>query len=119
MTELQKLIHFMQPYYQTAADMALLEAYITQYTYAECAASALWYELKGKAGLQLQGVQKIDTGAEKFVYSEPGTMQLACQKNGDYYSQRCDDILGIGSCAVKVSRTTVGGVAETFGKSDV
>ena len=75
----------------------------------------MWYELAGKTGLALQGLQKIDTGAEKFVYSEPGTMQLACHKQGDYYARRCNDLEGNGSCAIKVARTTVGGVTEAYG----
>ena len=116
MTNLEKLTHYMEPYYQDAGDVALLNEYLTEYTYPECAASVLWYELAGKAGLGNKGVQKIDTGAEKFVYSEPGTMQLACIKQGDYYEQRCDDIQGIGSCAIIVDKATVGGVTEAHGR---
>ena len=65
----------------------------------------------------MEGVQKIDTGAEKFVYSEPGTMQLACEKQGSYFSERCNDLNGSGSVVVKVSTPTVGGISEEQGSS--
>lgn len=112
MTDLEKLKHFMAPYYQDAADETLLNAYLVDYIYAECAASALWYELAGKAALNVKGLQAIDTGAEKFKYSEPGTIQLACQKQGDYYSKLCDNKKGIGSCAIKVQKATVAGIID-------
>jgi len=118
MTNLEKLKHFMAPYYQEVADETLLEEYITDYTYPECAASVLWYELSGKTGLQMDGLQKMDTGAEKFVYSEPGTMQLACNKQGDYYAIRCDMKTGSGSSAIKVSKSTVGNISEDYGSSN-
>ena len=115
LTDLSQLTRFMAPYYQDAGDQTLLQDYLTKYTYPECAASALWYELAGKAGLALKGVQKIDTGAEKFGYSEPGTMQLACNKQGDYYAGICNDLNGVGSCVATVDKATVGGVTEVYG----
>ena len=90
MTNIDKLKRFMKPYYQDKCDEEVLNDYLSTYTHPECAASALWYELQGTAGLSMEGVQKIDTGAEKFVYSEPGTMQLACGKQGKYYQERCE-----------------------------
>jgi len=117
-TNANKLKHFMKPYYQELTDMSLLADYITDYTYPECAASALWYELAGEKGLALDGIQKIDTGAEKFVYSEPGTMQLACEKQGKYFAERCNDINGSGSVVVKTSKPTIGGISELYGSSD-
>jgi len=114
-TDLEKLVHFMAPYYQDVSDETLLNAYLVDYIYPECAASTLWYELAGNTGLQLKGLQKIDTGAEKFVYSEPGTMQLACNKQGDYYAVRCNNLQCIGSFAAIVDKATVGGVAEING----
>jgi hypothetical protein len=113
---LEQLTRFMEPYYQAAGDQTLLQDYLDEYQYAECAAAALWNELLGKAGLAMKGTLKIDTGAEKFVYSEPGTMQLACQRAANLYTQRCDDIKGQGSCAIRVSKATVGGVEEAFGR---
>lgn len=118
MTDLEKLEHFMKPYYQESGDTTLLETYITDYTYPECAASALWKELAGEVGLQMNGVQKIDSGAEKTVYSEPGTMQLAVIKQGNYYAERCNDIKRIGSIAIKVNSPAVGGIEEIFGSTD-
>ena len=115
MTDLTKLKHFMEPYYQEVTDETLLQEYLTDYTYPECAASALWYELKGKVGFDSDGVRKIATGSEKFEYSEIGTLQLACDKNGKYYGERCDALNQNGSMAVKVSKATVGGVTETYG----
>ncbi len=112
MTNLEKLKHFMAPYYQLSTDEDLLNAYLTDYAYPECAASALWYELGGKAGLSRKGAQGIDTGAEKFKYSEPGTIQLACYKQGDLYQERCNVLTGSGSCVVKVSKATVAGIVD-------
>ena len=117
MTDLEKLKHFMNPYYQDVSDEALLNVYLTDYTYPECAASALWYELGGKAGLEMQGVQKIDSGAEKTVFSEPGTMQLACDRQANYFGERCNDINGVGSVVVKTSKPNIGGIEETYGKT--
>lgn len=117
MTDVEKLKHFMNPYYQDLVDLGLLTAYITDYQYPECAASALWYELSGKAGLEMQGVQKIDSGAEKTVFSEPGTMQLACDRQGKYFGERCKDLNGIGSVAIKTSKPSIGGIEETYGKT--
>ncbi len=112
MTDLEKLQHFMAPYYQDASDETLLNSYLTTYTYPECAAAALWNELAGLAGLKNLGVSKIDTGAEKFVFSEPGTVQLACEKQGKYYTKRCNDLQSIGSCAIKVDRSDVAGLTD-------
>ena len=108
----------MSPYYQDVSDTPLLDEYITTYTYPECAASALWFELGGRVGMQMDGVQKIDTGAEKFVYSEPGTMQLACERQGKYFGERCDMVMGHGSAAIKTSKASVGGITEEFGSND-
>ncbi len=117
MTNIDKLKHFMEPYYQEASDLSLLQDYLDEYTHPECAASALWYELKGKIGFDLDGVRKIATGAEKFEYSEIGTMQLACDKNGKYYQSRCEDLAGNGSAAIKVSKADVGGIESYYGSS--
>lgn len=118
MTSTEKLKHFMKPYYQEITDISLLETYIADYAYPECAASVLWFELAGELGFQMDGVQKLDTGAEKFVYSEPGTMQLACEKQGKYFAERCNDLNGYGSVMVKVAKGSVGGIAEEFGSSN-
>lgn len=118
MTNLAKLKHFMAPYYQDASDETLLTDYLANYAYPECAASALWYELRGSKGLELEGVQKIDTGAEKFVYSEPGTIQLACGKQGDYFAERCNMLTGSGSAAIKTSGAKVAGVSQNFGRDN-
>lgn len=107
----------MKPYYQDVSDVDFLTAYITDYTYPECAASALWNEMVGAVGLAMQGVQKIDSGAEKTVYSEPGTMQLACQKQADYFGIRCNDLRGIGSVAIKTVKPSIGGIEEEYGKT--
>lgn len=117
MTNLEQLRHFMKPYYQEASDDDLLTTYLTTYTYPECAASALWFELAGSVGLEMLGVQKIDSGAEKTVFSEPGTMQLACERQGKYFAERCQDLNGIGSVAIKTSKPSVGGIEEEFGKT--
>jgi len=118
MTDVDKLKHFMKPYYQEDVDLGLLTAYISDYSYPECAASALWFELAGAVGLEMQGVQKIDSGAEKTVYSEPGTMQLACEKQGKYFGERCNDLSGVGSVAIKTSKPAVGGIEEAYGKTN-
>jgi len=118
MTDVEKLKHFMKPYYQEVSGVGLLTTDRADYTYPECAASALWFELAGAAGLALEGVQKIDTGAEKFVYSEPGTMQLACDRQGKYFSERCNDLNGYGSASIVVSKPSVGGIEEEFGSSN-
>ena len=112
MTEIEKLKHFMKPYYQETSDNTLLQTYIEDYTYSECAAQTLWSELMGEAGMQMEGLQKIDTGAEKFVYSEPGTMQLACKKASDYYGERCAIRNNVGAVAVKVTRSNVAGLTQ-------
>ncbi len=117
MKDIDKLKHFMQPYYQEDSDLNLLIAYIDDYSYPECAASALWYELGGSAGLEMQGIQKIDSGAEKTVFSEPGTMQLACERQAKYFGERCSDLNGIGSAAIKTSKPSVGGIEEAYGKT--
>ena len=109
----------MKPNYQCKEDEDLLNDYLTTYTYPECAASALWYELQGSTGLENDGINKISTGAEKFDFSEPGTLQLACQRLGDFYKTRCENIKGIGSAAVKVSKATIGGVEEIFGNTKI
>jgi len=96
----------------------LMTEYVSQYTYAECAASALWSELSGTVGLQDQGLSKIDTGAEKFVYSAPTTLQEACRNQAKYYSQLCRNLNGEGSAAIKVAHETVAGVTGTFGRTD-
>lgn len=112
MTELDKLKHFMKPYYQTDDDETLLNDYLTEYTYAVCAASALWYELAGEVGLNQDGLQQVDTGAEKFKYSEPGTIQLACTRQAAHYEKRCNAINKIGSCSVKVIKAPVAGIED-------
>lgn len=117
MSDLKKLKHFMNPYYQTDDDNLLLNDYLTDYTYPECAAAALWEELSGSVGLGKEGLLKMSTGAEKFEYGAPGTMQLACEKQAKLYKQRCEDINGIGACAIIVSKTTVAGVTELYGGS--
>ena len=115
--DIDKLKHFMKPYYQDVGDLTLLNDYLTDYTYPECAASALWFELGGSKGLEMEGVQKIDSGAEKTVFSEPGTMQLACEKQGRYFGERCNDLNGSGSIMIKTSSPSVGGIEETYGKT--
>lgn len=117
MEDIDKLKHFMSPYYQEDSDLNLLIAYIDDYIYPECAASALWYELGGTVGLGMEGVQKIDSGAEKTVFSEPGTMQLACKRQADYFGERCNDLKGVGSCAIKTSKPSIGGIPEANGKT--
>lgn len=117
MTDLKKLRHFMKPYYQIDDDNILLNDYLTQYTYPECAAGALWEELSGSIGLGNEGLLKMSTGAEKFEYGTPGTMQLACKTQAKLYNDRCEIIKGIGSCAIKVSKATVAGVTELYGSS--
>ncbi len=112
MTNIEKLKHFMKPYYQETTDNSLLNSYLTDHTYPECAAAALWNELVGSVGLENEGTLKIDTGAEKFVFSEPGTMQLACKKSADYYTERCDTVTNVGACAIKVIRSNVAGLTE-------
>lgn len=117
MTDLVKLRHFMSPYYQIDDNNILLNAYLDDYTYPECAAAALWEELGGAVGLGNQGLLKVATGAEKFDYATPGTMQAACVKQAKLYKDRCDVIGGIGSCAVRISKATVAGVTELHGSS--
>ncbi len=117
LSDLQKLTRFMAPYYQEVGDQTILQDYLTEYTYPECAASALWYELGGTAGMEMQGVSKVDAGAEKFVYNTPSTIQQGLMKQGDYYKERCKDLSNIGSAAIKVSKCPVGNITETFGSS--
>jgi len=112
MSELNKLKHFMKPYYQTLEDEDFLLSYLTTYKYAECAASALWFEKAGEASLNVDGLQQIDTGAEKFKYSEPGTIQLSCERQGKYYEKRCNDKLNINSCAIRVIKPTVANIED-------
>ena len=117
MTNLKKLRHFMSPYYQTDDDNILLNTYLDDYTYPECAAAILWEELGGSVGLGNQGLLKMSTGAEKFEYGTPGTMQAACAKQAALYKDRCDTINGIGACAIRVSKATVAGVTELHGST--
>lgn len=117
MTDLAKLKHFMSPYYQEDVDEALLNDYLTDYKYPECAASKLWYELKGKLALGMDGLRKIATGAEKFEYVEPTTLQAACDKNGKYYEEQCAALKYEGSMAIRVAKTTIGGITEEYGTS--
>jgi hypothetical protein len=117
-TDLKQLRHFMKPYYQTDDDNILLNDYLTTYTYPECAAGKLWEELGGSKGLGNEGLLKMSTGAEKFEYGTPGTMQLACEKQAKLYNDRCNDIHNIGSCAVKVNKATVANVTEFYGSSE-
>ena len=118
MTDLEQLVHYMAPYYQEAGDLVLLQQYLDKYTYPECAASKLWYELGGKIGLESEGILKVSSGAEKTEYGAPGTMQLACKNQGDYYADLCNALNNIGSVAVKVSKATVGGIPEEYGSTD-
>lgn len=113
LSDLDRLKHYMEPYYQEDSDEDLLSAYLEDYTYPECAAEKLWFELEGKAGLGLQGLTKMDTGSEAFTYSEPGTMQLACQKAAEYYREQCFIKKRVGSAAIKVAKTPIGGVGGT------
>jgi hypothetical protein len=115
MTSLQKLRKYMKPYYQSDDDNVLLNDYLDEYTHPECAAAALWEELAGEVGLGNEGLLKMSTGAEKFEYGTPGTMQAACEKQAKLYKNRCEAINGEGSCAVKVSSASVGGVTEFYG----
>lgn len=108
----------MKPYYQLDDDNILLNDYLSQYIHPECAASTLWEELSGSIGLGNEGLLKMSTGAEKFEYGTPGTMQLACEKQAKLYKDRCETLTSIGSCAIKVSKATVGGVTETYGSPD-
>jgi len=109
MTNLDKLKHFMKPYYQEVTDEVLLNEYLSQYTYPECAAAALWEELSGSAGMVTDALNEIDTGGEKIKYFSPETMQKTCLANAKMYQQRCNDIKGVGGCAISVMRSTVAG----------
>ena len=115
LSDLQKLRRFMKPYYQDDDDNVVLNAYLTDYTYPECAAQVLWEELSGEVGLGNMGLLKMSTGAEKFEYGTPGTIQAACDKQAKLYKERCEVINGVGSCAIKVSKSSVGGVTELYG----
>ena len=108
----------MEPYYQEDTEEPILVAYLTSYVYPECAASKLWYELKGKVALGMDGIRKISTGAEKFEYVEPTTLQAACDKNGKYYAAECAALKHEGSLAVRVAKGSVGGITEEYGTSN-
>lgn len=109
-TNLEKLAHYMKPLYQEATDVALLEEYLSEYTYPECAAAKLWEEKAGEYALSGGGITEMITGAEKFKYSSPETLQKVAMENAYRYQQRCDDIKGYGSCAIPVAKAPVGGV---------
>lgn len=120
MDELDKLKHFMKPYYQdgTPETDAFLTAYLTEYTYAECAAAALWGEKAGELAFENEGLLKTSTGAEKFEFGAPGTMQLAAKNQSEYYQSRCDDLNSVGACAIRVKKNSVGGIEEINGTSE-
>lgn len=115
-TNLEKLQKFMRPYYQTETDETMLSEYITTYTYPECAAAALWEELLGEAGLVNKGVESIDTGAEKFKYNAPTTVQDAIRMQIELYTERCNVLTGNCSSAIRVAKTAVGGISEDYYK---
>ena len=117
MLDIDKLKHFMEPYYQDITDETLLQEYLDENIYPECAASKLWYELQGKVGFQNEGISKINTGAEKFEYSQIGTLQLACERNGKYYDDKCKELNQNGSLVVRIAKGVVGGVTEDYGSN--
>lgn len=110
MSNLDKLKRFMYPLYQEIADEVILEEYLVEYIYPECAAAAMWEEESGRYALQGKGIVEFVTGAEKFKYASPDTLAFVATNAAKMYRGRCNDIQGNGSCAVKVSRETVAGI---------
>lgn len=116
MDDLTLLRHYMKPYYQegTPEEDAFLQAYLDEYTYPECAASALWGEKAGELAFEEEGYTKISTGAEKFEKVAPSSMQDTAMKQSEYYAQRCREKNGSGSSAIRLTKPSVGGVTEEF-----
>ena len=110
MTDLEKLTHFMKPFYQDAGDQTLLQAYLTDYTYPECAAAALWEELASSASMQASGISEIDTGAEKFKYFAPDTVHKTALASAKIYNDRCAALTGQTLCMVRVKQSDVAGI---------
>lgn len=116
MEEIVKLRHFMKPYYQenTIEEDAFLQAYLDEYTYAECAASALWAEKAGELAFENDGITKISTGAEKFENVAPSSMQDTAMAQSKYYEAICRNKTGNGSIAACVLKPSVGGVTGEY-----
>jgi len=110
MTSLEKLTHFMKPNYQLDSDKTFLEDYITEYTYPECAAAALWEEIAGSLAPNASDVGEITTGAEKFKFISPLTTQSSALVTAKIYSDRCDILNNNLGCAIRITQSAVAGI---------
>jgi len=110
MTAIDNLRRFMRPNYQDPSDEALLAAYITKYTYPECAASALWEELAGSYSATKPSIGEITTGAEKFKFYSPVTAQQSAMSTASMYAKRCDALNNNLGCAIRITKSPVAGI---------
>jgi len=109
-TELIKLKRFMNPHYQLPADVEILEDYLTEYTYAECAAGKLWEEKATSYTAKDTAVTEVTTGGEKFKLSSPETAQKTAITAANLYNGRCKDKWGNLGCAIRITQSTVAGI---------
>lgn len=81
-TELEKLKHYMYPFYQASSDTSVLEWHITEYTYADVAASRMWANIPFN-----YDVQRFKTGAEETVYANIKDIGALCKERVKFYEE--------------------------------
>jgi len=72
-TELERLTHFMHPFYQSTADASILSWYIAEYEYADVGASILWSTIPLN-----YDVKKFNTGASSTEYQSMSDILKVC-----------------------------------------
>lgn len=80
-TEIEKLKHYMTPFYQSSEESSVLDWYITEYEYADVAASMLWASIPFT-----YDVQRFRTGAEETVYASIKDIAELCKERATFYA---------------------------------
>lgn len=105
-TEIDKLKHYMYPFYQASSDTAVLEWWVGEYTYADVAASQLWANIPFE-----YDIKKFKTGAEETTYADFSALNALCSANVKKYEKMAIDRSGNGSFIALVNQVTIAGGA--------
>ena len=95
--ELEKLTHYMYPFYQESTDTSVLEWYVTEYVYADVAASKLWANIPFN-----YDVQSFKTGAESTTYANIKDIGALCKERVAYYEDMVQQRERDGSVVARV-----------------
>ena len=102
--QLAKLKHYMSPYYQEKADESILEWFITEYEFADAAASELWLQVPFE-----YDVKSFRTGAEETVYQSLSDLKALCEERSAHFAELARARGREGSLFAKAGRTPFAG----------